>query len=105
MRRAIGITTAERIATAVIEGDQVIGSMRRYPEEGTAADELMGMPAEHVAHTIREQIEAVLEGKTIDVVGVGIPGIVRNGVIEESPNLQQLKGCRMQELLSSELRE
>lgn len=105
MRRAIGITTAERIATAVVEGDQVMGTLRIYPQEDTAADELMSMPAEHVARTIREQIEAVLEGKKVDVVGVGIPGIVRNGVIEESPNLQQLKGCRMQDLLSSELRE
>jgi glucokinase len=105
MRRAIGVTTAERIATAIVEGDQVVGSLRLYPEKGAEDDALAGMPAEHVAHTIREQIEAVLQGTRIDVVGVGIPGIVRGGIIEESPNLQQLKGCRIQDLLSSELRE
>lgn len=103
MRRAIGITTAERIATAVVEGDQVIGSLRLFPAEESAADELMGMPAEHIADTIAGQIKAALDNK-VDVIGIGIPGIVRNGVIEESPNLQQLKGCRMQELLASELR-
>ena len=104
MRRAIGITTAERIATAVVEDGRVIGNLRTFPEEGSAAEELMRTPAEHVARVIRQQIEAAA-GNKIDVVGVGIPGIVRNGVIEESPNLQQLKGCRMQELLASELRD
>lgn len=105
MRRAIGITTAERIATAVVEGSRVEGTLRLYPEEGMAAEKLMSMPAEHVAQTICEQVAAVVEGKTVDVVGVGLPGIVRNGVIEESPNLQQLKGCRMQELIAGGLAE
>ena len=32
------------------------------------------------------------QGAPVDSVGAGIPGVVRNGVIEESPNLAQLKG-------------
>jgi glucokinase len=105
MRRAIGITTAEQIATGVVEGNKVVGAVRVYPEEGSAAEELMGMPAEQVAHTIREQVEAAAQGSHVDAVGVGLPGIVRGGVIEESPNLQQLKGCRMGALLSAELQD
>ena len=105
MRRAIGITTAEQIATGVVEDNKVIGELRFYPEEGSAAEELMGMPAEQVAHTIREQAEAAAQGHDIDAVGVGLPGIVRGGIIEESPNLQQLKGCRKRALLRAELRD
>ena len=38
-------------------------------------------------------------------MGVGVPGLVRNGVVEEAPNLPQLKGCRMAEMLAAQLRE
>ena len=105
MPRAIGITTAEKIATGVVEGNKVIGPLLIYPEEGSAAEELMAMPAEQIARTIREQVEAAAQGSQVDAVGVGLPGIVRGGVIEESPNLQQLKGCRMRALLVTELRD
>lgn len=105
MRRAIGVTTAEHIVAGLVEDHRLTGALRVYPEEGTAAEELLGMPAEHVAHTIREQIEAVAQGGAVDVVGVGIPGIIREGIIEESPNLQQLKGVHMRDLLAKELRD
>ena len=104
MRRAIGITTAERIALGVVEGNRVSGSLRVFPEKDAAAEELMRMPAEHMARAICEQIEMAAQGSSIDAIGIGVPGIVRGGIIEESPNLQQLKGCRMQELLTQELR-
>src|ERR1700694_583271 len=104
MRRAIGVTTSQRIATGLVEDDKVVGPVRLYPEEQDAeAEELLAMPAEMVAHTIRQQIEAVAQGGAIEAIGIGLPGIVRGGVIEESPNLQQLKGCRMRELVSAEL--
>jgi len=32
----------------------------------------------------------------LDAVGIGFPGIIRNGVAEESPNLGQMKGFRLQ---------
>src|SRR5262249_48396358 len=31
-------------------------------------------------------------GEPVDVVGLAFPGIIRSGVIEDSPNLHQLKG-------------
>ena len=104
MRRAIGVTTAEHIVSAVVQEHRISGSLGIYPQEGTAAEELLRMPAEHVARTIREQIEAVAQGNAIDAVGIGLPGVIRSGTIEESPNLQQLKGVRMDDLLRGELR-
>lgn len=104
MRKAIGIMMSERIATGLVEGDRVTGTLRLFPEEGEAAEELMSMPAEHIAHTILEQIEIAAQGSEVDAIGVGLPGIVRGGIIEESPNLQQLKGCRMQDSITEGLR-
>ncbi len=41
----------------------------------------------------------------IDAIGVAVPGIVRSGVVEESPNLPQMKGVRLAEQLTSALVE
>jgi predicted NBD/HSP70 family sugar kinase len=38
----------------------------------------------------------VAGGQPLAALGVGFPGIIRDGVIEESPNLQQIKGFRLQ---------
>ena len=51
--------------------------------------------------TICEQVVAAADGaKDIAAVGVAVPGLIKNGVVEEAPNLPQLKGARMQELLA-----
>ena len=34
-------------------------------------------------------------------MGVGFPGIIREGVVEESPNLQQIKGFHLREALET----
>ena len=36
---------------------------------------------------------------------MALPGLIRSGVVEESPNLPQLKGTRIQEMISSKLAE
>jgi glucokinase len=42
---------------------------------------------------------------SIAAIGVAVPGFVRSGVVEESPNLPQMKGVRLAELLTSALAE
>lgn len=103
MRRTIGVTTAEHVAVGIVENRSLVGELRIYPE-GESSEALMGMPADAIAHTICREIAAAAAGKTIDAIGVGFPGIIRGGVIEESPNLRQLKGSEMQEVLSGFLR-
>ncbi len=41
--------------------------------------------------------------ESVTGVGVAIPGLIRNGVVEEAPNLPQLKGARMAEVLTQAL--
>jgi len=102
MALAIGVRAAgERIAVGVVEGNRVVGPIRRYPEEEGRSDSLAEMPAEAYGDLMRSEIEAASAGAQIAVIGVGTPGIIRNGVIEESPNLQQLKGLNLGALLAS----
>ena len=103
MRRTIGVTTAEHVAAGIVENRALVGALRIYPE-GESSEALMEMPADAIAQTICREIVAVADGQTVEAIGVGFPGIIRGGIIEESPNLRQLKGCDMQEVLSGFLR-
>ncbi len=105
MRRTIGVTTADHVVVGVVEDHKLLGSLRVYPETGSSAEALHGMPADAIAQVIAGEIAAVAKGHKIEAIGVGFPGFIRGGIIEESPNLQQLKGSHMQEVLSSALRE
>ena len=84
--RTIGVAAAERVAMGIVEGNRLVSDIRRYqpaPE----------MPAEAYAERLKREIGAV--GGEITAIGVGVPGIIRDGLIEESPNLQQLKGLNL----------
>lgn len=102
MQRQIGVLAAEHLVAGLVEGAQVLGPLRAYPSQRTQP-ELQAMPAEAIAATIREMVLAVGRGETIEAIGVGFPGIIRGGVIEDSPNLQQVKGFDLQAMLSSVL--
>src|ERR1051325_749503 len=74
-----------------------------YPEPG-AAIALRSVPVEEMIARILEQIDLLHQGEPIDSVGAGFPGIVRGGVIDDSPNLGQLKGVPMKQKLGAALR-
>src|SRR5205823_5535841 len=59
-------------------------------------DALLSMPADAIAAKIVEAVSVIAGGQPLAALGVGFPGIIRDGVIEESPNLQQIKGFRLQ---------
>src|SRR5580692_9750727 len=102
MSRTIGVTTAEHIAAGVVEGNQVVGKLRLLQVD-SETDALHGMPSAGIAQTIADQILAVAAGDKVDAIGIGLPGIIRDGLVEESPNLRQLKGANMRELVSAAL--
>ena len=63
------------------------------------------MPMDAIVESIAQTIEDLCadHGARPAALGVGFPGIIRNGVIEESPNLQQCKGARIAEALGAAL--
>ncbi len=102
MTLAIGVRAAgERLAVGVVDGNRVTGAIRRYPEDEGEADSLAEMPAEAYGELLRREIELASAGGEIGVIGIGTPGIILDGVIEESPNLQQLKGLNLHAVLAA----
>ena len=66
---------------------------------------LIGMPASEIYELLASQI-APLVGRSrepVAAIGVAVPGIVRNGVVEDSPNLPQIKGVRLADALGEVL--
>jgi glucokinase len=94
MRRAIGVLATRYIWVGLVEGT-TLGEVRMYPEPGQRHIDLKALPVDEILDRIRTDIAEVCKGTTVESVGAGFPGIVRNGVIEESPNLGQLKGLDM----------
>jgi len=103
MARSIGVLVSGRIWVGVVE-DTTLGAVRVYPGEEQDHLDLKSLPADAIIERIRQFISEVRDGGPIDSVGAGFPGIIRDGMIEESPNLGQLKGLRMRERLSTALR-
>src|SRR6266852_1594758 len=103
MRRTVGVLVMEHIAVGLVEGAKVVGGLNTYPQKSQTLDPLQSMPAESIVECVRQQVEKVANGEKIAAIGIGFPGIIRAGVVEDSPNLQQIKGFALQAALSSAL--
>ena len=101
MGLTIGALVTEHIAVGLIESHQIVGSVHRFPEAGSVSDALEGMPAEEIVQRIAQEIELAVQGQLVQAIGVGFPGISRNGLIEESPNLKQAKGLQLNQSLTA----
>jgi glucokinase len=100
MAHGIGIVITERIAVAAVSDQAISGSLRVNPEDNSISDSLRGVPAEIIVQRIVDEARQLELKEPPEHIGVGIPGIVRSGVVEDSPNLVQFKGLRMQEMFS-----
>ena len=103
MSRSAGVLVVEHIAAGLVEKNQVTGAVQVFPEAGDSHDALLSMPADHIAIKIADLVSSVANNNSLDAVGVGFPGIIRDGVVEESPNLQQIKGFNLRGALESAL--
>jgi len=93
----------EHIAVGLVEGAKVIGALNIYPQKSQTLDPLQSMPAESIVECVRRQVEKVANGAEIAAIGIGFPGIIRAGVVEDSPNLHQVKGFALQAALQAAL--
>lgn len=104
MSRTVGVLVQEHIAAGLLDGHKVIGPLKLFPETPQSLDPLQSMPSTDIAECLRGLVEKAAGGEKLEAVGIGFPGIIRNGVVEESPNLQQVKGFALQAVLSSALK-
>ncbi|MGC2661376.1 MAG: ROK family protein [Bryobacteraceae bacterium] len=103
MAYGIGIFIAERISAAVVSNNAITAPLIDFPEDHSISDALHAVPAEGIVKQIVELVEKLNLKDPPSHVGIGMPGIVRNGIIEDSPNLIQLKGANMKALVEAEL--
>jgi predicted NBD/HSP70 family sugar kinase len=105
MTTAIGIAITDHIVAGRLEEQQLTGKVLRYPNDEDAEDALTAIPCGELVELLAANV-ATLAGAgegPVDAIGVAVPGIVRHGVVEDSPNLPQIKGMRLAEELSREL--
>jgi predicted NBD/HSP70 family sugar kinase len=99
MTTAIGVVMTEHIVAGRLEDLRLKGALLRYPAETDELDALIALPASELVELLAVQISTLAAQGTVDAVGVAVPGIVRYGIIEDSPNLTQLKGMHLAEEL------
>ena len=105
MAKTIGVTLSERISAGLVVDHKLEGAVRRFPDEHEEDDALVELHTDALVQEICKQVMLAADGeKDLAAVGVALPGLVKNGVVEEAPNLPQLKGARIAELLSTQLR-
>ena len=104
MSRTVGVLVMEHIAAGLVDGNKVVGALKLFPETAQSLDPLQSMPSTDIAECIRGLVEKAAGGEKFEAVGIGFPGIIRSGVVEESPNLQQVKGFALQAVLSAALK-
>src|ERR1700687_5953966 len=104
MAKTIGVTVSEHIQAGLIVDHKVLGELKFFPADLEQQDGLVELHTDALVQTICDQIIEVAKGPpATQAVGVAGPGLVRNGVVEEAPNLPQLKGARIKDLLVAEL--
>ena len=103
MGRSIGVLATRYLWAGIVEGAQ-LGSVKVYPDPAQPQIDLRTVPAGDIIQILREQIRMLAESGPIESVGAGFPGVIRCGIIQESPNLGQLKGLRLAEELRTALR-
>jgi glucokinase len=105
MTKTIGVMLSEGIAAGLVVDHKLVGDVHRFPDKHEEDDALVELHTDALIEEICRQALQVTNGeKDITAVGVALPGLIKNGVVEESPNLPQLKGARIEELLTAQLR-
>ncbi|MDE1154891.1 MAG: ROK family protein [Acidobacteriaceae bacterium] len=109
-RTSIGVILAERVYAVVAHDGKAAGAMVRYPDGPAPADadeddSLVELPTEALVKAIADTVEQLSAGHRDDLGGIGLalPGLVNHGVVDEAPNLPQLKGAHVEALLAAEL--
>jgi len=105
MAKTIGVVLSERVTAGLVIDHRVEPTLCAFPESVDDETALVELHTDGLVKVICEQVmRARGSHRDISAVGLALPGLIRNGVVEEAPNLPQLKGARIGELLTAELR-
>src|SRR5580698_6950668 len=114
MAKTVGVVMTDRLVAGLIVDHKVVGDLRRYPEHSATEKDsdhepeenggLVELPADALSELICDHIAALAPASSgVEAVGIAVPGIVGNGILEDSPNLPQLKGAHLRDTIKSGL--
>lgn len=103
MAIGIGVLVRRSIWVGAVENG-ALGNVLMYPAPGQQPVELQSLRPDEILAEIRRMVDELRGGGAVSSVGVGVPGIVHNGVVQDSPNLGQIKGLPIAAQLSDVLR-
>ncbi len=94
MSKTIGVTLSDGIVAGLVVDHKLEGGLRRFPDNEEDRDALVELHTDALVETICKEVVLAANGhKDLDAVGVAVPGLIKSGVVEEAPNLPQLKGA------------
>ena len=101
--KTIGVVLSERVLAGLVVDYALQGEIKSFPP--TDDDHgLVELHTDALISSICVQIKEMAAGHDdIAAVGLAMPGIIKNGVVDDSPNLPQLKGAHIKDLLEREL--
>ena len=107
MASTIGVVLTTSIAAGLLHGHEIVGPLHHYPADSEETGGLIDLPTETLCQTICDQVAllAKAEKGNLEAIGIAMPGIIRNGIVEDSPNLGQLKGAHICDAVTAALKE
>jgi predicted NBD/HSP70 family sugar kinase len=103
MTTSIGVVVTEHIVAGRLQDQRITGKLLRFPKNENEVDALISIPGGELVSILADEIATLAAEGGIDAIGVAVPGVIRHGVVEDSPNLTQLKGMRMADDLTRAL--
>src|SRR6516225_16695 len=103
MTTSIGVVVTEHIVAGRLQDQRITGKLLRFPKNKNEVDALISIPGGELVVILADEIATLAANGGADAIGVAVPGVVRQGVVEDSPNLAQLKGMRMADELTRAL--
>ncbi|ADV84417.1 ROK family protein [Terriglobus saanensis] len=101
----IGLTVSQRIVAGIVANNKITSELQCFPASEEEEDGLVELPRETLIKVMCDEIITLAKTvETVYSVGVALPGIIRNGIVEDSPNLPQMKGAKVEEELCTALK-
>ncbi|HEX4036898.1 MAG TPA: ROK family protein [Acidobacteriaceae bacterium] len=93
MANTIGVVMTTKVVAGLLDGTQLDGGLREFPENIDDTNGLIEVPAESLSDIICDAVLALAPGNSpLEAVGIAMPGYIHQGIMLDSPNLPQLKG-------------
>ncbi len=125
MAKTIGVVVAGRVVAGLIVDHKIVkqtalqsaGGNTIPDHDGEGEEEhnhLRAVPAGELCEMIADQVTALAgaggeqqaaDAKEVEAVGIAMPGIVRDGTLEDSPNVPQLKGAKVAAMVQALLKD